>query len=105
MPSARLTQLLIAREIGGRQGEAIDSWNFGLALEEQGELARAVELMQVRVHYLHTIGHPEAVQRAAELERLQQQLRGRLRGRGQQSALVTEQGRAQGAATAQSKLR
>ena len=68
--------LAIAREIGDRLGEARASWNLGLALESQGELARAAELMQVLVEYEKAIGHPDAEARDARV----QQIRARLAG-------------------------
>jgi tetratricopeptide (TPR) repeat protein len=62
--------LLIAREVGDRLGEGKASWNLGLALEEQGDLDLAAGLMQVRVDYLREINHPDAEERAAEVEAL-----------------------------------
>jgi tetratricopeptide (TPR) repeat protein len=68
-------QLAIAREMGDRRGEGIASWNLGLAYETLGDLARATELMQVWVEFEHEIGHPDAEQRAAEVEALRARLR------------------------------
>lgn len=59
--------LVIAREIGNRRGETNTCWNLGLLLEGQGELHRAVELMQVRVDFLRAIGHPDAEKAAARV--------------------------------------
>lgn len=56
------------REIGGRQGEANASLNLGLLLEAQEDLRRAAELMEVRVDFLRTIGHPDAVKAAAKIK-------------------------------------
>jgi tetratricopeptide (TPR) repeat protein len=49
-----------AHEIGDRRGEALDSWNLGLAYEKAGDLERATELMQLCVGFEREIGHPEA---------------------------------------------
>ena len=62
--------LAIAREIGDRRGEAIASWNLGLAYEEESDLPCAIATMQVCVDYEEEIGHPDAAadaQRVAEL--------------------------------------
>ena len=64
--------LTISREFGDRDTEATTSWNLGLALEEQGELAQAAELMQVSVDYEQGISHPDAEKRAAYLDQLRQ---------------------------------
>jgi hypothetical protein len=68
--------LEIAREIGDRRGEAETSWNLGLALEKQGDLARAAKLMQVYADYLLEIGHPDAEKRASYLAEVRQRLAG-----------------------------
>jgi hypothetical protein len=67
---------VIAREIGDRRGEANASWNLGLALEKAGQLARAAELMQVRVDFEQEIGHPDAEKLAAQLEQVRQCMAG-----------------------------
>jgi len=59
--------LAIDREIGDRRGEANRCWNLGL-LYEDGDPARAAELMQVRVDYEREIGHPDA---EADAQRVQ----------------------------------
>ena len=46
-----------------------------MLLEKKGELPRAVELMQVRVDFLRTIGHPNAKKAAAIVERIRQKLK------------------------------
>jgi tetratricopeptide (TPR) repeat protein len=51
--------LKIDREIEDRPNEAIHCWNLGL-LYEDGDPARAAELMQVCVEYEREIGHPDA---------------------------------------------
>ncbi|MGI8588543.1 MAG: ATP-binding protein [Chloroflexia bacterium] len=66
--------LSILRSVGDRQEEADASWHFGLLLEQQGDLARAAELMQVRVDYEREIGHAAAEQHAAQLEQLRTRL-------------------------------
>ena len=68
--------LAINREIGDRRGEASVSWSLGRALEKQGNLAQAAELMQVNVDFLSEIGHPDAEKHAALLAQLRQQLAG-----------------------------
>ena len=52
------------------------SWNLGDELAKQGDLARAAELMQVRVDFLTEIGHRDAEKRAARLAEVRQQLAG-----------------------------
>lgn len=47
----------IAHEIGDRLGEASASWNLGLVYEDDGNLSRAADLMQVRVDFNREIGH------------------------------------------------
>jgi hypothetical protein len=59
--------LAVHREIGDRQGEAIASWDLGLAYERLGDLARAASLMQVTVDYERAIGHPDADKHARGL--------------------------------------
>ncbi len=66
--------LVISRAIGDIQGEAIGSWNLGLRYEAQGDLARAVELMQVWVDFLHQIGHAGVESRIQRLEEVKQKL-------------------------------
>ncbi|HQF63850.1 MAG TPA: tetratricopeptide repeat protein, partial [Anaerolineaceae bacterium] len=65
----------LAQAIGDRQNEAIHSWNLGLLLEQQGELPRSVELMQICVDYERYIGHPDAEKDAAVVEQIQQKLK------------------------------
>ncbi len=62
--------LVIDREIGNRIGEAIASWNLGLAYEKEGDLVRAAALMQVSVDYEREIGHPDAEGDVAQVEEL-----------------------------------
>jgi tetratricopeptide (TPR) repeat protein len=66
--------LVIAREIGDRRGEANRSWNLEDELAKQGELARAIELMQVLVDFEREIGHPNAEKHAAVVDELRQRL-------------------------------
>jgi tetratricopeptide (TPR) repeat protein len=65
-------RLVIAKELGDRQGEANSSWNLGLALAEQGEVDQAIALMQVYVEYERALGHPDAEQDAAQVDALRQ---------------------------------
>ncbi len=51
------------------------SWNLGGLLVQQGELPRAVELMQICVDYERYIGHPDAEKDAAVVEQIQQKLK------------------------------
>jgi tetratricopeptide (TPR) repeat protein len=53
-----------------RREGAMVRWNLGLALEKEGDLARAAELMQVYVDYQREIGHPDAEKRAAYVAQL-----------------------------------
>ncbi len=66
--------LALARKIGDRSSEARICWNLGLALEQQGDLAGATELIDICVDYLHELGHPDAKKCAARLDRLRQRL-------------------------------
>ena len=61
-----------------RRGEANASWNLGLALEKQGELARAVQSMQVCVDYEREFGHPDAEANAAHVQEIRARLGGEL---------------------------
>ncbi len=67
-------QLFIAREIGDREEEAIASWNLGLTYEQQGDLTRAVALMQLLVDFEREVGHANAEKDAEELEKVRQRL-------------------------------
>ena len=62
--------LAIAREIGDRLGEASACWNSGLIYEGEGDLGRAADLLQVRVDYERSIGHPDAEKHAAHVAAL-----------------------------------
>jgi len=68
--------LVITREIGDRAGEVRASWNLGLALEGEGDLAGAAAAMQVCVDYEREIGHPDAEKHAARLAELRARLKG-----------------------------
>jgi hypothetical protein len=59
-----------------RASEGTASWNLGLALEQEGNLKRAAEMMQVSLDILREIGHPDAEKRAALLAKLRQRLAG-----------------------------
>lgn len=61
--------LTLKRARGDREGEALTGWDFAQLLLDEGEHARAVELMQRCVEYERAIGHPSAAADAAELER------------------------------------
>jgi tetratricopeptide (TPR) repeat protein len=63
----------IAREIGDRRGEAIPSWNLGIQARKEGDLQRAITLMQLRVDYEREIGHSNAEKSAAILDDLKVQ--------------------------------
>ena len=67
--------MVITRQIGDRLGEANACWNLGGLLVQQGELPRAVELMQVRVDFLRAIGHPDAEEAATVVEQIRQKLK------------------------------
>jgi len=69
--------LAIAREIGDRRGEALTSWNLGLAHEKEGDLDLAAKVIQVCVDYEREIGHPDAENDAAQLEGLRAKLMSR----------------------------
>ena len=66
----------IACAAGDRRGEAIVSWNMGLAYENLGDLSRAAESMQVCVDYEREIGHPDAEKHAARVAALRARLAG-----------------------------
>ena len=69
-------RLAIAREIGDHTGEAEANWNLGLVYEAEGELRRAVSLMELCVEYERGIGHPDAEKDAARVEALRARLGG-----------------------------
>ena len=50
--------LAIYRELGGRAGEAVTRWSFGLTYEDLGNLAKAEEYMRQAVEIAEQIGHP-----------------------------------------------
>ncbi|HQP61867.1 MAG TPA: hypothetical protein PKX41_11725, partial [Anaerolineaceae bacterium] len=68
--------LKIMRKIGDRRGEGNASWNLGLIDEKQGDLVRAVALMQVLVDYERAIGHPDAEKHAARVEEIRRPMAG-----------------------------
>jgi len=70
-------RLAIAREIGDRRGEALSSWNLGLAYEKSGDLRRAAEMMQICVGYEREIGHPDAEKYALRLEAIRAKMKSR----------------------------
>ncbi len=59
------------QETGDRWGEAQCNWLFGLALAQQGEQEEALPLLRAAVAYEQEIGHAEAAEHAALLERLE----------------------------------
>ncbi len=63
-------RLVVARQIGDRRGEANACWNLGLLYEQESDLARAADLMQVCVDYERSIDHPAAEPRAAHIAAL-----------------------------------
>jgi hypothetical protein len=69
--------LSIAREIGDRRGEALTSWDLGLAYENAGDLRLAAEMMQVCVDCKREIGHTDAENDAARLEAIRARLKSR----------------------------
>jgi hypothetical protein len=54
-------------EITSQHAIAEVQWEMGLLHEQQGDLSRAAELMQVYVDYLREIGHTDAEKRAEQL--------------------------------------
>jgi tetratricopeptide (TPR) repeat protein len=67
--------LVVDREIGDIQGEAIDSYNLGLLYEQQGELARAVLLIEHATAVMQQIGHQVYAKEYADgLERVKRKL-------------------------------
>lgn len=66
--------LAIARELGDRGGEATSSWNLGNELGKQGNIIRAIPLMQVAVNFERELGHPNADTHAAIVEDLRKRL-------------------------------
>ena len=69
-------QLIIAREIGNLQGEALGSWNLGLAYEKAGEFDKAITALEVCVNFERSIGHPDTEKYAAKVNLLRTQLKG-----------------------------
>jgi tetratricopeptide (TPR) repeat protein len=68
--------LAIAREIGDRRGEANHAWNLGLAVEAQGDYARAAALMEVLVAVEREMDHPDAERHAQRLEEVRRRAGG-----------------------------
>lgn len=67
--------LAITREIGDRRGQAIASWMLGKVFADAGELAKAVEWMQVLVDYEREIGHQDANWHAKKVADIQARMR------------------------------
>ena len=67
--------MAITREIGNRRGEANACWNMGVEYEKAGDLAHAIELMQVCVDYERELGHPDAEKSAAHVAALRARLK------------------------------
>ena len=65
----------IARAIGDRRGEALGCWNMGDEYAKLGDVARAVELMQVCVDYEREIGHSDAAKDVARVAELRERLK------------------------------
>jgi tetratricopeptide (TPR) repeat protein/transcriptional regulator with XRE-family HTH domain len=61
----------LLQEISDRWGEAECNWLFGVTLAQQGLREAALPLLRVALAYEHEIGHAEAAQHAALLERLE----------------------------------
>ena len=71
--------LAIDDELGDREGKAIGSWDLGETYErraQEGDLARAAELMQVRVDLLRELGDADAEKLAERLEAIRKRLAG-----------------------------
>jgi tetratricopeptide (TPR) repeat protein len=62
--------LAVSREIADRRDESYTSWNIGRLFVQQGRHAEGTKLMQVLVDYFTEIGHSEAAERRAEVERI-----------------------------------
>ena len=60
--------------MGDRQSEARASWNLGVAYEELGDLAKAIEAMEVCLAFERETGHPDAELDAAKVRQLQAKL-------------------------------
>jgi len=71
-----IQSLAIQQEIGDQREERTISWYLGLIYEEQGNLLRAVELVQVCVDYERAIGHPEVEKHAARVEEIRHRMAG-----------------------------
>jgi tetratricopeptide (TPR) repeat protein len=67
-------QLAISHAIGNRWGEARASWNLGRILEQQGDLIRAAELMQVLVELERHLSHADADEHAGALAAIRAKL-------------------------------
>ncbi len=60
--------IAVAQEVGDRSTQALACWDLGLLLEQQGDLERAAELMQVRVDFDQAIDHMDKQQHEFQLE-------------------------------------
>jgi hypothetical protein len=65
---------VIAREIGDQRGEAITSWKLGQEYAKQGDLERAIALMQVYIDIERDTGHSDVGAHAAAVEELRELL-------------------------------
>jgi tetratricopeptide (TPR) repeat protein len=72
--AAHERELAIMQGLGVKPRAAAASWNLGLALGQQGNLARAVELMQVLVDFLRETANPRADEFAVQVAQMRQQL-------------------------------
>ncbi|MBC8077636.1 MAG: hypothetical protein H7Y32_16290, partial [Chloroflexales bacterium] len=62
---------VVCEGLGDERGRAVNCWNQGRVLVEQGEVARGVALMQERVDLERRLGHPDADKHAAEIAKIQ----------------------------------
>ena len=67
--------LNIASEIGDQNSSTIAQWHLGKLAAKHEDLPRAIELMQKRVDFEQTIGHPDAVEHVEYVNALRQRLR------------------------------
>jgi tetratricopeptide (TPR) repeat protein len=62
--------LSIFRELDDLENLSLMSWNLGAVYEQRGDLVRAIDAVQESVDLKRKIGHPDAKEDAAILEKL-----------------------------------
>ena len=67
-------RLVIVGEMDERQGEALGSWNLGLAYKEVEKLKKVIEATQISVDFAREIVHPDPEEDTIYVEELRKKL-------------------------------